>query len=357
MNTILISSTADGTGKTAIAIALAQIARERGATVGYMKPKGTRLRSAVGKTRDEDPLLAAELLDLEAPLEELEPVVYSPTFVAEAVRGRESADDVRERVREVFERLAGDVDLMLVEGGGNLWTGGVVDLTDPDVADLLDARVLLVSHYDEPTDLDDLLAAAETFDERLAGVLFNAVGQGTVDEVTEEVVPFLAGRGVQTLGVLPRDRELAGVTVGELADELGADLLAGDADAGGRVERFAVGAMGSETALEHFRRLRDAAVVTGGDRADVQTAAIQASGVACLVLTGGHRPPQAVLGAAQDHGVPVLLVGADTRSTVDRVESILATGRTRGPEVVDRMGDLLRDGVDVEQVLELDGGG
>lgn len=44
-----------------------------------MKQKGTRPRSAVGKTLDEDPLLARELLDLDAGTEDLEPIVYSPT--------------------------------------------------------------------------------------------------------------------------------------------------------------------------------------------------------------------------------------------------------------------------------------
>lgn len=353
MNTLLITSTAEGTGKTAIAIGLAKAARERGATVGYMKPKGTRLRSVVGKTRDEDPLLAAEVLDLDDSIERMEPVVYSPTFVAESIRGRERPEAVRERVREAFEALAADVDLMLVEGGGDVWTGGVVGLTDADVADLVDARVVLVSHYREPADLDDLLAAVEPFGDRLAGVLFNEVGDETVDEVTEEAVPFLAGRNVPTLGVLPRDPDLAGVTADELAAELGADVLAGDRDAEGRVERFAVGAMGSEAALEHFRRLRDAAVITGGDRADIQTAAIQSSGVTCLVLTGGHRPSETVLGLAQDRGVPVLLVASDTRTTVDRVESILKTGRTRTRATVELMGALLREGVDLEALLGL----
>lgn len=356
MTKTLIASTADGTGKTAIAIALARIARERGATVGYMKPKGTRLRSAVGKTRDDDPLLAAELLDLDAPIEDLEPVVYSPTFVAEAIRGRESADAVRERVKAAFNGLAADVDATLVEGGGDVWTGGVVDLADPDVADLVDARVVLVANYHEAADVDDVLAAADAFGDRLAGVLFNAVAEEAIDDVTQEVVPFLDGRGVRTLGVLPRDPELAGVTVEELADELGAETLVGESGGSRRIERFAVGAMGSESALEHFRRLRDAAVVTGGDRADVQTVAIQATGVACLILTGGRRPPATVLGAAQENGTPVLLVGADTRATVDRLESVLATGRTRGAAVVDRMGELLDEGVDVDLVLGLGDG-
>jgi BioD-like phosphotransacetylase family protein len=354
MTTILVTSTAEGTGKTAISVGLAQLARERDLAVGYMKPKGTRLRSAVGKTRDEDPLLAKELLDLDAELHELEPVVYSPTFVQEAIRGREQPADLRERISDEFEKLAADTDLMVLEGGGDCWTGGVVDLTDADVAELLDAQVVVVSPYTQPTDVDEILAAAEGFGDRLAGVLFNVVSEGDLDEIEQSIVPFLEGRGIQTLGSLPRDPSLAGVSVADLATTLGAELVAGEDGSELTLERFTVGAMGSETALDHFRRLRNAAVVTGGDRPDVQTAALQAPGVNCLILTGGYRPPSAVLGKAEEQGVPVLLLQTDTRSTVDRVEDALSTGPTRSRATVDRMTELLREGVDLDRIFGAD---
>lgn len=357
MNTVLVTSTAESTGKTAICVALARIAQERGLSVGYMKPKGTRLRSAVGKTRDEDPMLAAALLDLDAPIHQLEPVVYSPTFVAEALRGRERPAELRERIESEFEALAEDVDLMVVEGGGDCFTGGIVDLTDADIAELLDARVLLTTRYSEPRDVDAVLAAAESFGESLDGVVFNAVSESNLDEVGDVVVPFLQGQDVETLGVLPRDSEMAGVSVDELAESLGADLLSGDQTDAPTVERFVVGAMGADAALDQFRRLRNAAVVTGGDRPDIQTAAIQAPGVACLILTGGYRPPSAVLGTAESHGVPVVLVESDTRATVDSVENVLTTGRTRTAATVDLMGDLLREGVDLDRIIGTDAGG
>ena len=66
MNTLLVTSTHESTGKTAVTLALGLLARERGQSVGYMKPKGTRLQSNVGKTLDQDPMLAREILDLDA---------------------------------------------------------------------------------------------------------------------------------------------------------------------------------------------------------------------------------------------------------------------------------------------------
>ncbi len=352
MSTILVTSTEEGTGKTAITIALAKLLAERDETVGYMKPKGTRLESAVGKTRDEDPMLAREVLGLDAPMHTLEPIVYSPTFVQEAIRGRESVDALRERLRDAFDELAEDTDHMLLEGGGRLWTGGIVELADTDVAELLDAQILLVSGYDQPEDIDEVLAAAADIGDRLRGVLFNNVSGTDLDALSEDIMPFLDTRGIETIGAVPHDPALAGVTVDELASSLGAQILTPDAPRDRRVERFSVGAMGAEAALKQFRRTRASAIITGGDRSDIQTAALQASGTACLVLTGGYRPSQAVLGKATDRGVPVLLVQTDTRTTIDRTEARLRSGRTQRPETVEQMARLLEESIDTESLFE-----
>ncbi|MFC6835857.1 phosphotransacetylase family protein [Halomarina ordinaria] len=352
MNPILITSTEESTGKTAVALALAQLARERGLDVGYMKPKGTRLESAVGKTLDEDPLLAQELLDLEADIADLEPVVYSPTFVEQALRGREDADALRERVAESYDALAADRDLLFVDGGGPV-AGGVVDLTDADVADLLDATAVLVAHYDGPNDVDDVLSATRHLGDRLGGVLFNAVPDAAYDGLVTDVVPFLEGRGVPVFGALPRVQELAGVTVAELADDLGAQVVTTDAPTDAFIERFTVGAMSADDALRQFRRTRDAAMITGGDRSDVQAAALDAPGIKCLLLTGGFRPAGAVVGRAEDEGVPILSVQTDTITAVERAEDVLRQGRARSPETVDVMRGLLEDGADVDAVLSL----
>ncbi|WP_313692154.1 phosphotransacetylase family protein [Halorarum halobium] len=348
--TLLVTSTRESIGKTAIAVALGRIAAGRGLSVGYMKPKGTRLRSVVGKTLDEDPMLARELLDTGAETHEMEPIVYSPTFIEGAVRGREDPDALRDRIRESFDGLAAGRDLVLVEGGGDVHTGAVVDLTDPAVADLLDAEVLLVAEYGEPGDVDEVLAAAADVGDRLAGVLFNRVDDAAYDTLEADVVPFLGSRGIETVGILPHRRDLAGVTVDRLAAELGADLLTGgDTDA--LVERFLVGAMGGDAALRYFRRSRDAAVITGGDRADIHTAAIEAGSVNCLVLTGGQRPPGSVLGAAEEAGVPVLLVSGDTLTTVERAEDVIRNGRTRDERTVEVMEELLAGHADVGRII------
>ncbi len=350
MNTLLITATEESTGKTAIALALATIARDRGQSVGYMKPKGTRLQSNVGKTLDEDPMLARELLDIDAEMHELEPIVYSPTFIDGAIRGREDPSELREQIKTQFDGLAEGRDLMVVEGGGSLSTGGIVDLTDPEIAELLGANVVLVADYTQPGDIDSLLAAVDDLGDQLAGVVFNRISDSAFEELDSDVIPFLESRGVEVFGAVPQEQELAGVTVGDLATELGADILT-DTPTDAYVERFLVGAMGGDEALRYFRRARNAAAITGGDRSDIHTAALEANGVKCLILTGGHRPSSAILGRAAEANTPILQINTDTLTAVERAESVVRSGRTRDRRTVETMAGLLSERVDVDALL------
>jgi BioD-like phosphotransacetylase family protein len=256
-----------------------------------------------------------------------------------------------ESVTDNYEKIAEDADLVVVEGADNVETGSVVDVTDVDIAEALDASVVLVSGYDDVRDVDGVLATGEHIGDHLEGVLFNAVADAAMDELHDDVMPFLDGRGVPVLGALPRVQSLAGVTIEDLVGRIGADVLTSEAPLDTHVERFTVGAMGGNSALDQFRRTRDAVMISGGDRSEIQTAALQASGIKAILLTGGFRPPSAVLGRAEEQGVPVLLVQSDTRTTIDRVEDVFRTGRTNTEGAVREMESLLADGIDVEGLL------
>lgn len=165
---------------------------------------------------------------------------------------------------------------------------------------------------------------------RLAGVLFNGIADGVYDRVETDVTPFLADRDRPVVGVVPRTHELAGVTVAAFATELGAEVLT-DTPTDAYVERQLVGAMRADASLQYFRRTKDAVVVTGGDRSDIHTVALEAPSVKCLCLTGGFRPSSAVVGKAEERGVPVLVVDGTRcrRSNRPNRSSTAAEPRTR----------------------------
>ena len=350
MNPLLVTATREGCGKTGIALGFALEATARGYSVGYMKPKGTRVQSHGGRIIDTDPLLAQDLLGLEHDVDEMEPIVYSPTFVDQAITQSLESAGLPALVRDQFRTVAEGHDLVVVEGGGSYTTGGIIDLTDADVAELLDAESLLVAPFEHPEDVDEVLAAADALGERLTGVVFNPVPDEQFDYVEENVVPFLEARDVPVVGILPRVKDLVGVPIPELADHLNASVLT-RTEPGETVERFLVGAMSSESALRYFRRTRDAAVITGADRSDLVSVALEAAGVNCVVLTGGFRPDDALRSKAERNDVPLLLVQTDTLTTVERGETLVRSGRVRDESTVRLVRDLLAEHADVDAVL------
>ena len=93
------------------------------------------------------------------------------------------------------------------------------------------------------------------------------------------------------------------------------------------IEHLVVGAMSAEQALPRIRRVPGTkAVITGGDRADIQLVALETA-THCLILTGHLRPVPEVLRRAEECGVPVLLVRSNTLETVQAIEQVF--GKTR----------------------------
>ncbi len=107
------------------------------------------------------------------------------------------------------------------------------------------------------------------------------------------------------MGCSSRDTVLRSVTVGDLAEELGGEVLCAEDHLDELVETFALGAMSGESAFRFFQRKPNKAVITGGDRSDVIMAALRTSTKA-LILTGNLRPAVLVLSAAADQGVPMI---------------------------------------------------
>jgi BioD-like phosphotransacetylase family protein len=103
-----------------------------------------------------------------------------------------------------------------------------------------------------------------------------------------------------------------------------------------------VGAMSAEAALTYFRRQSNKAVITGGDRADIQLAALETS-TRCLILTGNLYPSPVVLNRADELGVPVLLADMDTMRAIDVVEGYLGRSRVQQPQKVDHFVGLLNE--------------
>ena len=132
--------------------------------------------------------------------------------------------------------------------------------------------------------------------------------------------------GIDILGVLPEDRALFGLTVGELAEHIQGEILSSADKSGELVENFMLGAMIVDPGPDYFGRKASKAVVVRGERPDMQLAALETS-ARCLVLAGNTAPIPAVLSRAEEQSVPIILAKDDTGAVVNRIEDAL--GKTK----------------------------
>jgi hypothetical protein len=231
-----------------------------------------------------------------------------------------------------------------------------MNLPTPDVAKELGSKVLAVVKYrDDVRVLDDVLAAKFRLDNFLSGVVINRVPENALGFVNNLVTPYLEKKGVPVLGVLPEVRGLAALSVGEIIDVLDAEVLTEHANKDSLVEVLMVGAMTEDAALRRFRKQHNKAVITGGDRTDIQLAAMETS-TNCLILTGNLHPNNLIIKQADTMGVPILLVPSNTMETVEKLDRIFGKTRLGQKAKLEMFMDLVSEHVDLDRlnkVLEL----
>jgi hypothetical protein len=324
MKTIVVTSTKPYTGKSGIALTLIGILTDRGHDVGYFKPYGTMPVTHDGILTDHDALYINRSLRRPSELAAVCPVVRSQAFLESTLAGQKAPGP--DSVVAAFRACAEGRDVMVVEGPTDPTQGTAVGLSAREVACLLDAPVLLVDRPKNAHLPEEALFLGAALAERLAGVVLNGIDESWLDIATTRVAPFLERRGLPVFGVVPYDSALASVTVAEIVDALSGTVITAPDRVGDTVEAFMVGAMGQDKALRYFRRKARKAVITGGDRADVQLAALETN-TRCIVLTGNMPPSPVVVARAEELSVPMVLVETDTLTAVETVEALM--GRIR----------------------------
>ena len=348
MNALFVTSVEPYSGKTAVCLALGKKLQARGKKVGYLKPMSTQpWRTPQGSLGDEDTGFVRRTLGIDIPES---PIIVTSETLHERLQGGYQGM-LLDQIKEAAEGAGRDVDLLLLEGGASLREGYAMGLSNIRLAEALGAPALvLVRCHKEMQIMDDALAARFRLGEQLLGVILNHVHDENSEFLEKIGKPFLEQEGVQVLGALPRRPQLSALSVQELRDLLEADVLSETYEPETLIETFTVGAMTAEAALARFRRQKNKAVITGGDRSDIQLAALETS-TRALILTGNLQPSPIILQQADSLGVAVLLVHTDTIDTVDRIEQAYSRTRLGQPEKLEAFMELMEEHVNTEAVF------
>jgi len=206
-----------------------------------------------------------------------------------------------------------------------------------------------VARFDAGLEAAGLSEWGAPFGERLLGYVVNGLTRYRGKDATSRLVPAMESQGMAALGVIPEDRTLLGVSVGQLTAHLDGRYLIGEEMSDSLVEHFLVGIRGMDAGLEYYSLHDRKAVIVPGDRPDIQMAVLQTS-TECLLLTRGIEPIEYVTTEAELEEVPVVLVESDTHATIAALNTIQESARFDHPAKLERYSELLDQHVDTAAI-------
>jgi len=348
MRVLYVTSTGTFSGKTALCVGLGKHMQQEGFAVGYMKPVSTTARRVEGRIVDEDAQFMMEALGLPDSEEIVSPVTLVPHQVIRILAGEDQVDYVAQ-LKKAFDEAAAKRQVMILEGGASVTEGALVGLSAANVIRQLRASALVVTKYESDLVVDDILGAKALHGDAMIGAVINTVPRQRMRFVQEVIKPYLEKRGISVFGVLPQERLLLSISVNELADCLMGEILCRSDRGDELVEYLMVGAMSVDSALTFFRRKPNKAVITGGDRPDIQLAALETS-TKCLILTGNLRPSPIIMARAEEVGVPMILVKQDTLTTVEIIEQSFGKTRFHQEQKIERFQEMMRERFEFEDL-------
>ena len=309
MGVLYIVSAEEAAGKTAVCAGIAVNLLNEGKTIGYLKPQ------AAGGKADGDTAFMKHILGLED-------AVNAP----DVIKGR---------------------DIVLVESR-----------IGPNVSDAketlgavkeMKAKVIVVEAY---TGQDSkYIDNYKWFAGSLLGVVLNKVPVSQIKSVKEKAVARFGAAGIKVLGVIPENRVLMAITIGELADIVKGKILNYPEKSGELVENYMLGAMVVGSGVEYFARKSNKAAIIHQDRPDMQLAALETP-TKCLVLSGSSQPPiYNVMQKASSRGVPVIATDTGTSDIVAGIEDAVLKARLCQEKKLSGLGELVKKNLDIKAVV------
>ena len=355
---IFIAATKQNDGKTTISLGLIHAFKKKFKSVGFIKPVGQRYVIEKGQKIDEDSVLIEKACGMRCSLKDMSPVAIEKGFTENYIK-KGNHKKLVDAIIASFERISKGKELTIIEGTGHAGVGSVFDLSNAKVANLLDAKVILLASGGIGKPIDEILLNMALFEKEgveVIGVIVNKVIESKYKKVARIVQLGLKKRGIDVLGIIPFVASLATPTIKNLLEETDIKLISKKIGLSNKVLNIVIGAMEPHDALNYIED--KTLLITPGDREDIIMSALSVHlsknpiSISGIILTGGIALHPKIMSLIESADIPVLLSPKHTYIVASEIHDIAIKIRPEDKEKTKLAARLVEEYVDVERILK-----
>lgn len=356
---VFIAATSQNDGKTSCSIGLLSSLAAYAPAIGFMKPVGQRYVVVDDAEVDEDVVLIHRITGCQCSLKDMNPVAVPQYFTRQYLDDPSVHPELEQSIRDGFNRIAACSDLVVIEGTGHAGVGSVFDLSNAQVARLLDARVILVTlggigHPVDEVALNRCLFEREGVE--VIGVIANKVLPAKLEQTRTYLGKALARMDLPLLGVIPYTSRLTWPTLRQVAEATRAEIVNGEDLLDNPVGEVVIGAMTPHNALTFIRD--NSLLIVPGDRDDLVLAAASMEllrddlHIAGILFTGNMLPEPQTLDLLTRTHIPALAVKESTYESAKRVQKLNVKIQISDDEKIRLARQMVAEYVDLDQIWQ-----
>jgi len=358
---ILIAASGQHMGKTTCTLGIVVGLQNMGINVGYCKPVGQQHLVIDGEMADKDSVLFGNFLKFR-----VQPFLHSPVVLASGVTTQyldePSQFQFKSSIEEAQETLEKRHDLVVYEGTGHPGVGSIIDLSNAQVAKLLDASVIIIVEGGIGKTIDQLNMSVALFRElniEVKGVIVNKVHEDKIERISKYLKIGLKKFGIPLMGIVPFDRRLSHPIMSTICQAVFGKVLYHEDHLDNQVEDILAGSL---IEIDEFTYFQNLLLVVNHSRfteaiQKIKRVAYERNMDKCplsgVIITGDGRHDHWYNRAQfhdeylSEHKTPIVSTALDTYDTVVKISRIEVKINTHTPWKVSRAIELIQKHVDL----------